>query len=77
MVRVISQCKDSQSYWRKVKQRLKEDGNESVTKCHGLKLKAKDGKYRLTDVVDIEGMARIIESIPGKNAEPIKYIFYR
>ena len=43
-----------------------------MTKCHQLKLKAQDGKYRLTDVVDIEGMFRIIESIPSKNAEPIK-----
>ena len=72
MVGVISESKDPQSYWRKLKQRLKEEGNESVTNCHGLKLKAKDGKYRLTDVVDIEGMFRIIESIPSKNAEPIK-----
>ena len=43
-----------------------------MTNCHGLKLKAQDGKYRLTDVVDIEGMFRIIESVPSKNAEPIK-----
>lgn len=54
------------------KKRLKDEGNETVTKCNGLKLKALDGKYRLTDVVDIEGMFRIIESIPSKNAEPIK-----
>ena len=72
MVGVISESKDSQSYWRKLKQRLRDEGNESVTNCHGLKLKAKDGKYRLTDVVDIEGMFRIIESIPSKKAEPIK-----
>lgn len=56
----------------KIKQRLKEEGNETVTNCHALKLKAQDGKYRMTDVVDIEGMFRIIESIPSKNAEPIK-----
>ena len=72
MVGLISESKDSQSYWRKLKQRLRDEGNESVTNCHGLKLKAKDGKYRLTDVVDIEGMFRIIESIPSKKAEPIK-----
>ena len=72
IVSVISESKDAQAYWRKLKQRLKEEGNESVTNCHGLKLKARDGKYRLTDVVDIEGMFRIIESIPSKNAEPIK-----
>ena len=63
---------DPAGYWRKLKQRLKQEGNETVTNCHGLKLKARDGKYRMTDVVDIEGMFRIIESIPSKNAEPIK-----
>ncbi len=72
IVGILSESKDKQSYWRKLKQRLKEEGNETVTNCHGLKLKAQDGKYRLTDVVDIEGMFRIIESIPSKNAEPIK-----
>lgn len=63
---VLSESKDPQSYWRKIKQRLKEEGNETVTNCHALKLKAKDGKYRTTDVVDIEGMFRIIQSIPSK-----------
>lgn len=72
IVGVVSESKDKQSYWRKMKQRLREEGNETVTNCHALKLKAQDGKYRLTDVVDIEGMFRIIESIPSKNAEPIK-----
>ena len=72
LVGVLSESKDKQSYWRKLKQRLREEGNETVTNCHALKLKAQDGKYRLTDVTDIEGMFRIIESIPSKNAEPIK-----
>ena len=72
IVGAISESKDKQSYWRKLKQRLREEGNETVTNCHALKLKAQDGKYRLTDGVDIEGMFRIIESIPSKNAEPIK-----
>ena len=63
---------DPAGYWRKLKQRLKQEGNETVTNCHGLKLKARDGKYRLTDVCDIEGMFRIIESIPSKKAEPMK-----
>lgn len=72
IVGFISESKDGRKYWNKLKQRLKQEGNESVTKCHALKLKAQDGKYRLTDVVDIEGMFRIIESIPSKNAEPIK-----
>lgn len=63
---------DPAGYWRKLKQRLKQEGNETVTNCHGLKLKARDGKYRTTDVVDIEGMFRIVESIPSKKAEPMK-----
>ena len=72
IVGIISCSKDKQSYWRKLKQRLKQEGNETVTNCHALKLKSQDGKYRLTDVCDIEGMFRIIESIPSKNAEKIK-----
>jgi len=72
LVGAVSESKDKQSYWRKLKQRLKEEGNETVTNCHTLKLKAQDGKYRITDVVDIEGMFRIIESVPSKNAEPVK-----
>ena len=72
IVDVITESSDGRKYWNKLKQRLKEEGNETVTNCHQLKLRAKDGKYRLTDVTDIEGMFRIIESIPSKNAEPIK-----
>lgn len=72
IVSVISESKDGRKYWNKLKQRLKEEGNETVTNCHQLKLKAQDGKYRMTDVCDIEGMFRIIESIPSRNAEPIK-----
>lgn len=72
IVSVLTESKDGRKYWNKLKQRLKEEGNESVTNCHQLKLKSSDGKYYLTDVVDIEGMFRIIESIPSKNAEPIK-----
>ena len=72
IVGVLSESKDGRKYWNKLKQRLKEEGNETVTNCHQLKLRAQDGKYRLTDVVDIEGMFRIIESVPSKNAEPIK-----
>ena len=72
IVGIISESKDGRKYWNKLKQRLKDEGNETVTNCHQLKLKANDGKYRMTDVVDIEGMFRIIESIPSKNAEPIK-----
>ena len=72
IVSIITESKDGRKYWNKLKQRLKEEGNETVTNCHQLKLKSLDGKYRLTDVCDIEGMFRIIESIPSKNAEPIK-----
>ncbi len=72
IVSVISESNNPQTYWRVLKKRLKDEGNETVTNCNALKLKARDGKYRMTDVVDIEGMFRIIEAIPSKNAEPIK-----
>ena len=72
VVSSITESKDGRKYWNKLKQRLNEEGNETVTNCHQLKLKAQDGKYRMTDVCDIEGMFRIIESIPSKNAESIK-----
>ena len=72
IVGAVSESKDGRKYWNKLKQRLKKEGNESVTNCHQLKLKSSDGKYYMTDVVDIEGMFRIIESVPSKNAEPIK-----
>jgi len=72
IVGVLSESANPQVYWRVMKKRLKDEGNETVTNCNALKLKAQDGKYRMTDVVDIEGMFRIIESIPSKNAEPIK-----
>ena len=72
IIAVLSDSKNPQTYWRVMKKRLKDEGNETVTNCNGLKLKAQDGKYRMTDVCDIEGMFRIIESIPSKNAEPIK-----
>ena len=72
IVKVLTFSKNPRHYWNVLKSRLKEEGNETVTNCDQLKLKAQDGKYRMTDVVDIEGMFRIIESIPSKNAEPIK-----
>ena len=72
IVSVLTESSDGRKYWNKLKQRLREEGNETVTSCHQLKLKAADGKMRLTDVVDIEGMFRVIESIPSKKAEPIK-----
>ncbi len=72
IVSVLTESNDGRKYWNKLKQRLKEEGNETVTNCHQLKLEANDGKMRLTDVVDIAGMFRVIESIPSKKAEPIK-----
>ena len=72
VVTAITESKDGRKYWNKLKQRLNEEGNETVTNCHQLKLKSLDGKNRMTDVVDIEGMFRLIESIPSKKAEPIK-----
>jgi len=63
---------DSGAYWRKLKQRLTEEGNEVVTFCHGLKLPAPDGKMRETDCVNTEGIFRIIQSIPSPKAEPFK-----
>ena len=69
IVRVLldDEYQDSRNYWKVLKHRLKKEGNQTVTNCNQLKLKAQDGKYRLTDVTDIEGMFRIIESIPSKN----------
>ena len=72
IVHILSGSNNPRNYWKVLKHRLKNEGIESVTNCNQLKLKASDGKYYNTDVVDIEGMFRIIESIPSKNAEPIK-----
>lgn len=60
IVRILTESADATAYWRKLKQRLKEEGNETVTNCHALKLPAADGKNRLTDVADLEGIFRII-----------------
>jgi type I restriction enzyme R subunit/putative DNA methylase len=62
----------ARKYWNKLKQRLREEGNETVTSCHQLKMLAKDGKMRLTDVADTEQILRLIQSIPSKKAEPFK-----
>ena len=69
---VQTDSKDANAYWRKLKQRLKKEGNETVTNCHGVKLHASDGKLRLTDVADTEQLFRIIQSIPSPKAEPFK-----
>ena len=72
---VLTDSKDYQTarkYWNKLKQRLKDEGNETVTNCHQLKMKAEDGKMRLTDVADFEQLFRLIQSIPSPKAEPFK-----
>ena len=72
VVAVLTDSKDPAAYWRKLKQRMREEGNETVTNCHGLKMTAADGKKRLTDVADTEQLLRIIQSIPSPKAEPFK-----
>ena len=72
LVGVLSESDRPRKYWSDLKSKLKQEGNEVSEKIGQLKLKSLDGKYRLTDVCDIEEMFRIIESIPSKNAEPIK-----
>ena len=72
VVGVLTESVDGRKYWNKLKQRLTAEGSETVTNCHQLKLVAADGKRRETDVADLEGILRIIQSIPSKKAEPIK-----
>ena len=72
VVGVLTDSVDPTAYWRKLKQRLKAEGNETVTNCHGLKMTAHDGKKRLTDVADTEQLLRIIQSIPSPKAESFK-----
>lgn len=72
VIAILTDSIDANSYWRKLKQRLKAEGNETVTNCHGLKMQAPDGKMRLTDVADTEQLFRLIQSIPSPKAEPFK-----
>ncbi len=72
VIEVLTQSINANTYWRKFKQRLKEEGNETVTNCHRLKMKAQDGKMRLTDVADTEQLFRLIQSIPSPKAESFK-----
>ena len=72
IVGIVAESKDGRKYWNKLKQRLKEEGNETVTNCHQFKLTASDGKMRLTDVADQEQLFRLIQSIPSPKAEPFK-----
>ena len=72
IVQVLTESDNPQVYWRVLKKRLHDEGNETVTNCNALKLPAADGKRRLTDVADLQGIFRIIQSIPSKKAEPVK-----
>ena len=72
VVAVLTNSVDAAAYWRKLKQRLKDEGNETVTNCHRFKVPALDGKMRLTDVADTEQLFRLIQSIPSPKAEPFK-----
>ncbi len=72
VVAILTDSSNPQTYWRVLKKRLKEEGNETVTNCNALKLKAADGKMRLTDVADTEQLFRLIQSIPSPKAEPFK-----
>lgn len=72
VVRVLTESPNPQTYWRVLKKRLKDEGNETVTSCNALKLKAADGKQRLTDVATTEQLLRLIQSIPSPKAEPFK-----
>ncbi|MCD8102742.1 MAG: Bro-N domain-containing protein [Alistipes sp.] len=72
VIAVLTESIDPTAYWRKLKQRLKAEGNETVTNCHGLKMQASDGKMRMTDVADVEQLFRLIQSIPSPKAEPFK-----
>ena len=72
VVAVLTDSKDPSAYWRKLKQRLRDEGNETVTNCHSLKMTAADGKRRKVDVANTEQLLRIIQSIPSPKAEPFK-----
>ena len=72
VIAVLTGSADPQAYWRKLKQRLKEEGNQTVTDCHAFKMQAADGKMRQTDVADTEQLFRLIQSIPSHKAEPFK-----
>jgi DNA-damage-inducible protein D len=72
VIGTLTESVDPLAYWRKLKERLKKEGNETVTNCHGLKMMAADGKMRMTDVADIEKLLRLVQSVPSPKAEPFK-----
>ncbi len=73
VIQVLTDSIDVAAYWRKLKQRLKQEGNETVTNLHGLKMQAADGKMRVTDVANTEQLFRLIQSVPSPKAEPFKF----
>ncbi len=72
VIAILTQSADAHAYWRKFKERLKKEGNQTVTSCHALKMTAADGKQRLTDVANTEQLMRLIQSVPSPKAEPFK-----
>lgn len=72
VVSILTDSINPQAYWRKLKERLRKEGNQTVTDCHALRMKAPDGKMRLTDVADTETLLRLVQSIPSPKAEPFK-----
>ena len=73
IVAILTESKDPRTYWKVLKNRLKAEGNETVTNCNQLKMVAHDGKLRLTDVLNTEGVLRLVQSIPSPKAEPFKF----
>lgn len=72
VISVLTESLNPAAYWRKLKQRLRAEGNQPVTNCHGLKMRDPDGKMRISDVADTEQLFRLIQSIPSPKAEPFK-----
>ena len=72
VIEILTNSPNPQVFWRVMKKRLKDEGNETVTNCNGLKMLAADGKMRMTDVADTEQLFRLIQSIPSPKAEPFK-----
>ena len=77
VVALLTESSEANAYWRKLTQRLKGDGNETVPNCHGLKMLAADGKMRMTDVADVEQLFRLIQSILHPKQSPLNYGWHR
>ena len=72
LIAILTESKDSRTYWKVLKNRLNKEGNQTVTNCNQLKMLSKDGKYRKTDALDVEGCLRLVQSVPSPKAEPVK-----